>query len=296
MSQGAATYKAISTQTAYFIELMKQKEEAAISYAQSYGDVNNGIVAQFLKASHNAAEDEGKSIEQDAITNIISASVGAAGMLGTIGAHLATLTGGLHDEIEKKQLMKTELDSGMKGTIILENGDSELISGPADEKVAERISSWEKGGKNLDSYRMDLKKLEGQNRLDVEESNNISKRAIEHAKNNPQTREKISKEIDDKIHDLREQIKKKEGYFGILNQTIHDLQDPIIKGASIKFTYDKADASSASRTEAAEAQVLSNVQQKQSSFIDSAQQEAASFLQAADSAASSLGQIVQVHG
>lgn len=294
MSQGAATYKAISTQTEYFMELMKQKEEAAISYAQSYGDVKNGIVAQFLSASESSASDEGKSIQQDAITSLVSAGIGTLGMVATVGMHFKTSTTDVDAQLDDAKAMKADLDAPPKQSIVLEDGNEEALGEP-DQKIADKINSWSKGDKNLDNYQAKLEKLKGQDRLDAEESNNLNKRAVEHAKQ-PQTREKITKKLDDKIEDLNRQKSKLESQFTNTVQMVNMFREPLTSGITTPFTFKKAEATTEAKTEAAQAQVQSSVQQKQSSFIDTAQQEAVAFLQAADSAAASLGQIVQVHG
>lgn len=295
MGQGGLTYKAISTQTAYFMELMKEKEEAAISYAQSYGDVKNGIVAQFLASSESSANDEGSAIRQDAINSLVSAGVGTVGIAATIGSAYSTRTGELDSQIDDAKAMKSDLDAPPKQRIVLEEGGEEEALGEPSEKVQDKLNSWMKGDKNFDNYQAKLEKLQGQDRLDAEESNLNNKRAIEHAKQ-PQYRGQISKKLDEHIEELKQQRSKLEQQFNNTVQMINVFREPITSGIQTPFTFKKAEVTSAAKTEAAMAQVEQGVQQKQSSFIDTAQQEAAAFLQAADAAAASLGQIVQVHG
>lgn len=298
MGQGGLTYKAISKQTAYFMELMKQKEEAAISYAKTYGDVKNGIVAQFLNAANSSAENEGSAIKQDAISSAISAGIGVVGMAATVGSAYATRTGELDGKIDDAEAMKGDLDAAPKTHLVLEEGGPEEELGEETQAHKDKIDSWLKGGKkgeNFDNYQAKLEKLEGEDRINAEKSNQINKEAIEHAKK-PEYREKLSKKLDDHISDLKHQRSELNSKFQNTVQLMNTFRDPLTQGITTPFTFKKAEDTQNAKVQSAESQVLQGVQQKQSAFIDTAQQEASQFLQAADAAASSLGQIVQVHG
>ncbi len=303
MGQGGVTYKAISMQTAYFLELMKQNEENAILYAKTYGDAKDGIVTQFLKASQSSASASGAGVRMDAINSIISAAVGGAALLGTLGSAYSTRTGALDSQINDAENMKSDLNDGPYAGLALEENEEnpgaaigEGLQKPSEE-IQQKLNDWShRGGDAFKDYNAKKTGLTGKALDDAKENDALNKNAIEHAKS-PEYRNDISKKLDDYISDLKQQKSQLDSKFNQFVQGLSSMVVPTFTSAiQVKFTLNKAEHTNASSAEQAGASVLQSVQGKQSSFIDAAQQQQASDEQAADAVASSLAQIAQVRG
>lgn len=300
MSQGAATYKAMSKQTEYFLELMKQKEQAAITYAETYGNVKDGVVAQYIKESQSAANDAGSAIRMDAFKSLVGAAVGVGAIGLTAVAHFATSTAKLDDQIENLQGVKNQLDAPPKFNL----GIGDAADDPNAPELGERTQAMTdklndlatKGPEQFDSLQQTkLEGLKGKELQDAQEHNAFNEKVIEHAKS-PGFRKRISDNLNERLGNLKTDRNQLINKFQTIINMVNPGAQAITSLGQMPTEFAKSKNTSDSQMEQSVAQVLQSVQSKQSSFIDTAQQEASSFAQSADAIATGYAQIVQVHG
>ncbi|MBX7066683.1 MAG: hypothetical protein K1X28_05580 [Parachlamydiales bacterium] len=300
MSQAAESYKNTSIQSKYFMELMEQQNKLAQEQAKAWApDPEHGIVKEMLDTLFDAADKAGDAIHQDAINALIDCGTAVASVGLVTAAHFATSTKGIQAKIDDAEQMKTDLNGPNRVNPILEEAEEDQPGAALQEAQAknqaikEKINDWStKGGKSFENYQKKMVGLEGELPDDVSKQNELNREAVEQAKSSPD-REKILKNLNEYIDDLKSERGRIEHQFNNWAQGIMNLMPPASKGLEVPQLNKKAEETTASQQGQSVGQVLQDAEKKQAQFFEQTAQRADQYGQAADSAASSLGQIMQ---
>ncbi len=303
MSQGAESYKNISIQSKYFMQLMELQYKLAQEQAKTWApDPEHGIVAEMLGALFSAAKAAGDVFKQDAITSLITMGLVGSGILGVGAAALGTRTGELDSKIEDAEAMQEDLNAPAKAQPVLEQNmlkekpdaaqEANGIKNPSPE-CQEKIDAMARGGKAaFENYQKKMTEIKEELPDKVAEQNALNREAVEQAKASPD-REKISKNLKDYIDDLKSQRGKLEQQFSNWMQGIFALGQTLPRALEFPQDLKKATLQTASQTGQAVGQVLSDAEKKQAQFFETTAQKAAQEGEAADAVASSLAQVMQ---
>ncbi len=300
MGQGGQTYKAMSQQSKYFLQMMEQSEENSINYAESYGglDGNEGFVKNYLAAAVDAADDQGQAIKMQAVQYAVSAGIGVVGMGLTAFKAGQTRTGALDEQLDDAKLMQKDLNAPPKLNLVQEeNDDAPGAALPApSQEVEQKLNAWkEQGNDAFKNYKAKRVSLDDAQKVEADRADKLNEDAVEHAKLS-ESKKDIARNLDDYIKDLNAQKGELTNQFTQFTNMLNAFMPTVTQGVQTPFKFEEAGYTSRSQTEQAEAGVVQTIQQKQGGFIDAAQQQQSQYQQAADSVASGYGQVAQTRG